>query len=91
MIIFYHPTTRINSDGSLLLPNDAEKRETFSNLCKQNGIIFLDMTERFKYEYKVNHVLPHGFINSSVGSGHLNKYGHKMIADELYKLIEGVE
>ena len=26
-------------------------------------------------------------INSTVGSGHLNKYGHEMIADELYKII----
>ena len=88
IIIFYHPTTQINSDGSLLLPNDSDVRTMFSNLCSENGITFLDMTERFKYEYEINHILPHGFCNSSVGSGHLNRYGHEMIADELYKIIQ---
>lgn len=88
IIIFYHPTTQINSDGSLLLPNDSDDRAKFSDLCSENGITFLDMTERFKYEYETNHILPHGFCNSSIGSGHLNKYGHEMIADELYKIIE---
>jgi len=87
IIIVYHPTTRINSDGSLLLPSEDTERETFANLCAKNGIIFLDMTERFKYEYDVNHILPYGFTNSSVGSGHLNKYGHEMIADELHKIM----
>lgn len=87
IIIFYHPSTQINTDGSLLLPDDAEARAEFSNLCAKNGITFLDMTERFQYEYDTNHILPHGFINSTVGSGHLNKYGHEMIADELYKII----
>ena len=87
IIIFYHPSTQLNKDGSLLLPDNLELREEFSSLCAKNGITFLDMTDRFQYEYDTNHILPHGFINSSVGSGHLNKYGHGMIADELYKLI----
>lgn len=88
IIIVYHPTTQINSDGSLLLPSEDKERERFANLCEKNGITFLDMTERFKYEYDVNHILPHGFINTSVGNGHLNKYGHEMIADELHKIID---
>lgn len=87
IIIVYHPTTQINSDGSLLLPSEEKERETFANLCEKNGITFLDMTERFKYEYDVNHILPYGFSNSSVGSGHLNKYGHELIADELCNII----
>ena len=87
VIIFYHPSTQIDADGSLLLPDDAEDRAKFSELCEKNHIIFLDMTERFQYEYETNHILPHGFSNSSVGSGHLNRYGHEMIAEELYKSI----
>lgn len=87
IIIVYHPAARINSDGSLLLPSEDTERELFSSLCMKNDITFLDMTERFTYEYNVNHLLPHGFANSSVGNGHLNKYGHQMIADELHKII----
>lgn len=91
IVIFYHPPTQISSDGSLLLPDDAKARADFSNLCARNDIIFLDMTERFQYEYDTNYILPHGFINSTVGSGHLNQYGHEMIADELYRIINQLE
>ena len=87
IIIFYHPSTQLNTDGNLLLPDDLEICQEFSNLCMKNDITFLDMTGRFQYEYETKHILPHGFINSSVGSGHINKYGHEMIADELYKII----
>lgn len=87
LIIFYHPSTGINSDGSLLLPDDHFYRNLFKEICEENGVIFLDMTERFQTEYDTDHVLPHGFSNSSVGSGHLNADGHAMIADELYKII----
>ncbi len=48
------------------------------------------MGARFLREYEENHLLPYGFANSAVGKGHLNRYGHAMIADELYKLMEGV-
>lgn len=88
IIIMYHPTTQINSDGSILFPNDEKDRTKFLVLCEKYGIVFLDMTERFSIEYNINHILPHGFCNSSVGSGHLNKYGHEMIAEELYKVIK---
>lgn len=88
IILLYHPSTQIDADGSLLLPDDEEYSAEFTELCEKNGITFLDMSERFKSEYETNHILPHGFVNSSVGSGHLNKYGHKMIADELYKIID---
>lgn len=63
----------------------------FETLCKKNGIYLLDMTERFKKEYANNHILPYGFNNTSIGVGHFNRYGHEMIADELYKLIKEVE
>ncbi len=87
ILIFYHPTTQIDREGELLLPDDGAARAAFSDLCAKNDIIFLDMTERFQREYDENHLLAHGFFNSSVGNGHLNKYGHEMIADEIYKLI----
>ncbi len=88
IIIVYHPAGGIHADGTLKLPDDADARETFSVLCDKNGIAFLDMTERFQREYESRHILPHGFCNSSVGSGHLNRYGHEMIADELYQMME---
>lgn len=63
----------------------------FSDSCKRNGVYFLDMSERFLSEYAKNYTLPYGFINSSVGKGHMNRYGHKMFAEEIYALIKRIE
>ena len=90
-LIFYHPSTSLNSDGSLNVKTDYEGVSSFSESCRKNGIYFIDMSSRFQDEYTKNHILPYGFINTSVGSGHLNRYGHKMIAEELYKLIQRIE
>ena len=91
IIIVYHPGTKVESNGSLRLTDDENTIFQFQRLCKANDIIFMDMSARFATEYAKSYVLPYGFSNSSVGSGHLNKYGHAMIADELYKLIQEVE
>lgn len=88
-IVIYHPAIKLDSDGSILFDYNAIALEQFKRLCEKNGICFLDMSDRFKQEYSKSHILPYGFSNSSVGSGHLNKNGHAMIADELYQLMEG--
>lgn len=86
-IIMYHPTIQLKEDGSLLVNKDYSYTESYNDICKKYGIELLDMTNRFIVEYDNNKVLPYGFINSSVGVGHLNKYGHAMVAEELYDLI----
>ena len=88
IIILYHPSTTIADNGKLILSSESENVEEFKKLCNQNGIDFLDMSDRFKQEYENNYLLPYGFSNTTIGTGHLNKYGHQMIADELFKIIE---
>lgn len=88
-IIMYHSFPKFNEGGQLLLTDDDSAINQFRILCEKNGIVFLDMRERFIEEYRKNYTLPYGFCNTSVGGGHLNKYGHAMIAEELYKLMEG--
>lgn len=59
----------------------------FGDLCQEQGILFLDMTDIFVQKYEENHILPHGFTNTHVGAGHLNKHGHEMIAKSLANVI----
>lgn len=87
LIIVYHPGINIAADGAIDIVTDQDSITQFKRLCDANGIQFLDMSNRFKEEYGNTYILPYGFSNTPVGSGHLNKYGHAMIADELYKLI----
>ena len=49
------------------------------------------MTDSFRDLYATEHHLAHGFINTAVGSGHLNKYGHRVIAEKLAEVIQGLE
>jgi len=91
LIIVYQPALYLNEDGSASVSNNKELAAFFSDTCKSNGILFLDMSDRFLRNYMENAVLPHGFSNSSVGSGHLNKYGHEMIAHAVCTIIKGEE
>ncbi len=78
LIIMYHPSTTLANDGSLILSSEHENIEGFKEICEQNDILFLDMSDKFREEYEKNYILPYGFNNTSVGTGHLNKYGHEM-------------
>ncbi len=92
VIIVYHPNLSLDSSGNLqFLNSEKEDVERFSKLCQENEIYFLDMSNRFREEYEKNYILPYGFNNTTIGKGHLNKYGHNMIAEELYKIIKGAE
>lgn len=90
IVIVYHPTTSLNEDGTLIIENE-DTNNIFNNLCESYGISYINMKDRFIKEYKDNHILPYGFINTKVGIGHLNKYGHKMMADEIYKVIAEID
>ncbi len=89
IIIIYHPSgLRLKKDGSLDLDtkNNLFKIH-FKKVCEKNNIIFVDMTDDITCFYYNNHILSYGFINTKVGYGHLNKYGHELIAKRLVKEI----
>lgn len=90
IIILYHPDIVIESDGNMRIGTKTIS-EGFDNLCRSNGILFVDMTYRFLSEYENAHIIPKGFFNTAIGSGHLNREGHRMIADELYKILKELD
>lgn len=87
LIIFYHPTTELDESGKLTNTTNSEALMAFKKACEDNNIIFVDMTDDFERLYEEKSILPYGFINTEVGKGHLNKYGHKVIAEKLAKVI----
>ncbi len=90
VVIFYHPKLLVDRDGSATTDGDPDMIRQFRTICEGQGVYFLDMSGRFLREYEENHILPNGFANGSVGKGHLNRYGHAMIAQELYRLLQEV-
>ena len=86
-VIFYHQQADIQADGTINCNTDEQYLEVFAKLCNEQGILFVDMTDELLKGYEENHILPHGFINTYVGSGHINAYGHRMVADKLLEVI----
>ena len=86
-IIVYHPESVIGEDGELEY-SDRNNLEIFQKACERKGILFVDMSDDFNQLYHEKHVLAHGFINTAVGTGHLNKYGHQVIAQRIAKVIK---
>lgn len=82
-VIFYAPNESLTKDGNLVFATDEKYFEIYKGVCEKSGIIFIDMSPFFLDLYENSNVLAHGFPNTAVGVGHLNRYGHKMIAEVL--------
>lgn len=87
LVIIYHPETSINQDGSLSLKY-SDTWDIFYNACKSCNIDVIDSGNDFLQYYENNNVLPYGFSNSAPGTGHLNKIGHQIIANEIIDYLE---
>ena len=83
----YHPTTEIQSDGTLKL-GYSDTWEIFCRVCERNGIDVIDTGGRFQNLYDTERCLPYGFANTAPGSGHLNAQGHKILAEEIISYLE---
>lgn len=87
LIVIYHPEILLNADSSLHIDTNPDYLKLFSNACSANGVIFVDMSNKFLSEYQSQRIIPYGFSNTAVGVGHLNKDGHRMVAEMLYQVI----
>ena len=88
LIIFYHQGAGIDENGRIIDTTNQDALGLFKSICEEQDIIFVDMIEPFDKLYEEEHILAHGFINSGVGVGHLNKHGHRVIAETLSDIIK---
>lgn len=86
IIILYHPAVKLEADGTMsIMTNNAE--DYYKKVCPKYDITFIDMTYRFEEAYNNDHVIPYGFFNTTMGSGHINRKAHEMMAEELEKVL----
>ena len=90
-IIFFHLNANLGANGEYLPRPDVENLSAFRAVCEREGIVFVDATERFREEYEENDVWPYGFGNAGIVSGHLNRDGHRIVADVLEETIRELE
>lgn len=88
IIIFNLAHTKLNKAGDVEIIPDQGENEIFQKVCSDISMTYIDMAEPFTEAYQSKHVLPYGFLNSPIGTGHLNQYGHRIIADTLEKVLK---
>lgn len=86
IIVLYHPSEVFWNDGSVSF-GKTQYSDVFSRYARQYNVGFIDLTTDFETMYQQDHHVPHGFTNGEIGAGHLNKYGHAVAANRLYRVI----
>ena len=85
IILLYHSGVAVQPDGSLVIARDMRYYDAYSAACKQNGIVFVDPGDAFLRAYEEDFSVPYGFSNTTLLTGHLNRVGHKIVAEAFYK------
>lgn len=83
IVIVFHDPIDIEADSctNTSLP---VKMQEIEKLCNKYGIDVINMIPIFTQNYLENYELPYGFHNTKFNEGHLNKIGHKLIAEQIY-------
>lgn len=81
----------MGKDGSISPIWNVDELAAFREICENEGIVFVDATERFRVEYEENDVWPYGFYNTNFINGRLNGEGHRVVTDVLEETIRRLE
>ena len=87
LVIMYHPTVSLTEDGEMEITVQ-ETTPMFRAACEANDILFVDVSEAFLEAYEESYAVSYGFSNTTMGTGHLSGDGHRVIAEELYKVLK---
>jgi len=90
-IIVHNRNVEIAPDGSGYFSGDEQQLECFARLCKEKGIVFIDLRQSIMALYEQEHKLCYGFSNTSPGMGHMNALGHSVFAEETVRCIREME
>jgi hypothetical protein len=56
----------------------------------EQGIPYISLYTSFLQAFR-EHKPPFGFDNSILGKGHLNQYGHQLVADQVIEYLESLD
>jgi hypothetical protein len=85
LVIIYRPALPNFGKGA----PDVYRDEIMSEMEKQ-GIPYISLYSPFLQAFR-EHKPPFGFNNSILGQGHLNQYGHLLVADQVMDYLESLD
>ncbi len=87
IIILYHPDLTLDKEGNIVYTEDEASKQAFIKAAADNDIVFEDISDEFTADYLATDKLPYGFMNTAMGTGHINEEGHRIIAEKLKELL----
>lgn len=90
LILAYTPTVSVGVDGNIYRDDDEAWVRAMEKEAADAGITIVDCYEAFRNEYENTYALPYGFHNATMGAGHLNMTGHRIVALEVAKTVEKI-
>ena len=89
LVLLFIPNVPIISETGLSWSNPSD--DYFVNTLQTiNGVEVVYPIDSFRRLYKQNRILPRGFFNTSPNTGHINEYGHMMVAEALADSLEEI-
>jgi hypothetical protein len=73
--------------GDRTVRADARAAAVWHDFAARNHVTLLDMFEPLRAEFERTGRPPQGFANSVLGTGHLNRAGHRVVGGELARAI----
>lgn len=67
-----------------------EHGELYREACARAGVTYLDATRLLQEAFEREGQPLHGFHNSTMGGGHLNERGHRVVGSALADTVEGL-
>lgn len=86
IVVLYHPFEALQADGTVSF-GTTEYADAFARHARQCNVGFVDLTPGFEAMYQQEHHVPHGFVTGELGVGHLNRFGHAVAAERLFRYI----
>lgn len=87
-VFLYNPQcVEVDENGKAYIEYDEKYLAVFREMCAKYNFIFLDMSQYYLDAYNKEFILTSGFYNTKMGYGHINKEGHRIIAEALRKNI----
>ena len=87
VVLLFNPYMKINKDGSMSVSANENIFKLLSKACSDNNIVFAETSQNNISTYENGYKVYRGFQNTSFPNGHINKYGHAVLADKLYEVI----
>ncbi len=88
IIFVYLPQVPALNNGKIVFQDsDSQLASEFARICAFHGMSFINMEKRFCDYFRNTYDFPRGFYNSNPYTGHLNKDGNEIVADEIVKFL----